>query len=172
MSIPNPSGAAFLLIKTACSVIEWGGEWQRVAFSANGECEMVGVIRRNGNKREPVYLFAFLRASVAMTLLHTRLRVCVFWTHHPGCLSVLSSKQTPHLEHLLYVILMLGVNNAVHVPLQHFDQVPEGNTNAHTHTHYHPSSIAHRFSLDLAKWRWGNAAFLKWNNVFKLFQRK
>lgn len=48
------------------------------------------------------------------------------------CVCVCVLEQMPHLEHLLDVILNLGVNNAVHVPLQHFDQVP--GENKHTRT--------------------------------------
>lgn len=42
------------------------------------------------------------------------------------CLSALSSteRSRPHLEHLLDVILVLGVYDAIHVPLEDFDQVP------------------------------------------------
>lgn len=54
----------------------------------------------------------------------------------------------PHLEHLLYVILMFCVNNAVHVPLQHFDQVPREDT--HIVSPLTSSYIAHSFS----HWIW------------------
>lgn len=30
----------------------------------------------------------------------------------------------PHLQHLLDVILVLGVHDAIHVPLEDFDQIP------------------------------------------------
>lgn len=39
------------------------------------------------------------------------------------CVCVLG-EQRPHLEHLLYVVLVFSIDNAVHVPLEHFDQVP------------------------------------------------
>lgn len=37
-------------------------------------------------------------------------------------------RSRPHLEHLLDVILVLGVYDTIHVPLEDFDQVPGEDT--------------------------------------------
>lgn len=44
------------------------------------------------------------------------------------CLWVLSLtvRSRPHLKHLLDVILVLGVYDTIHVPLEDFNQVPGG----------------------------------------------
>lgn len=45
-----------------------------------------------------------------------------------GCLHDSTVRSRPHLEHLLDVILVLGVYDTIHVPLEDFDQVPGEDT--------------------------------------------
>lgn len=103
-------------------------------------CSMTG-IRNNGSEN---------RRWTCMWMLQFHITVQLKKIEKNNTLSM------PHLQHLLYVILVLRLNNAIHVPLQYFDQVPGEDRNAYKIPVYlHLQRFAHP---SLQKYsQWGNA---------------